>query len=210
MKPAHYILTLMMTTIICYGQTQTRKNDIPHVQTKKAKMKAIILTADGFEDMELFFPMFRLQEAGIHVDVAGPFKGTITGEHGYKFSIEKTFDDIDPVNYDLLILPGGAPGGAPRTVSKSKKAQSITAAFFAENKPVAAICHGPYTLVAAGLVKDRRTTSYWGDGVPEQLKAAGAIWVDTDVVVDHNLITSRWPPDLPAFNREIFRLIGLQ
>lgn len=171
-------------------------------------MKAIILTADKFEDMELFFPMFRLQEAGIEVDVAAPDTCIISGEHGYELNIVKTFADINPADYDLLILPGGTPDGAPKTVSKSPLAQNIARAFFAANKPVAAICHGPYTLIAAGLVKDRHVTSYWGDGVPEELKAAGAIYVDTDVVVDRNLITSRWPEDLPAFNREIFRLIG--
>ena len=174
---------------------------------KPKKIKAVILTADRFEDMELFFPWFRLLEEGIEVDVACPKKGEFHGENGYGIEADKTFDDINPNDYDLLILPGGAPDGAPATVRKSKKAQSIAKAFFAANKPVAAICHGPYTLISAGLVKGRKATSFWGDGVPEELKKAGAVYMDKEVVVDKNLITSRYPMDLPAFMREMMKMV---
>lgn len=171
------------------------------------KLKAIILTADVFEDMELFFPYFRLLEEGIEVDVAGPKKGGIHGEHGYGMKIEKTFDEVNPKDYDLLILPGGAPYGAPTTVRKSLEAQEIARSFMTANKPVAAICHGPYTLISAGLVKGRRMTSFWGDGVPEELTRAGAKYVDAEVVVDGNLVTSRYPMDLPEFMRETMKLL---
>ena len=87
--------------------------------------RAIILTADKFEDMELFFPYFRLLEEEFEVDIAAPKKGYIGGEHGYRFEIKKTFDEINPDNYDLLIIPGGAPDGAPATVQKNKKSQDI-------------------------------------------------------------------------------------
>ena len=170
-------------------------------------LKAVILTADDFEDLELFFPLYRLREAGIAVDVAGPAKGRIHGEHGYGIAVEKTFDDIDPDAYDLLILPGGSPQGAPTTVRNHQKAQTIAQAFAAANKPIAAICHGPYTLISAGLVSGKRMTSFWGDGVPQELQAAGARYEDAEVVVDGNFVTSRYPPDLPAFMREIMRLI---
>ena len=172
------------------------------------KLKAIILTADKFEDMEVFFPYFRLLEEGLEVDIAAPQKGHIHGEHGYSLEIEKTFDQVNPKDYDLLILPGGSPDGAPRTVSKNIKAQKITKFFFDDNKAVAAICHGPYTLISSGVVKGRKVTSFWGDGVPEELKKAGADYEDTEVVVDKNLITSRYPMDLPVFMREIMKLIG--
>ena len=85
----------------------------------------------------------------------------------------------------------------------SKAAQEIARAFFEAGKPVAAICHGPYLLVSAGLVAGRRLTSFWGDGVPDEIRAAGGVYVDEDVVVDGNLITSRWPMDLPAFLQEV-------
>ena len=167
----------------------------------------IILTADDFEDTELLFPYFRLLEEGIAVDIVGPQKGAIHGEHGYSINIQKTFNEIDPAHYDLLILPGGSPNGAPMTVRKNAKALEIAKAFADTGKPIAAICHGPYTLISAGLVKGRRMTSYWGDGVPEELKNAGAIYEDSEVVADGNLVTSRYPMDLPAFMRETMKLI---
>ncbi len=172
-----------------------------------AVKKVIILTADLFEDMELFFPLFRFQEEGIEVHVAGPKKGEIQGEHGYGFEIGMTFEDVDPSEYDMLFLPGGAPDGAPTTVRKSKTAQKIAKAFMDAGKPTVAICHGPYTLISAGLVKGRKMTSFWGDGVPEELAKGGADYVDAEVVVDGNVVTSRYPGDLPAFMREVMKLI---
>ena len=174
---------------------------------KEKTIKAVMLTADKFEDMEVFFPYFRLIEEGIEVDVAAPKKVEIHGENGYSLMPDKTINEINPDDYDLLVLPGGAPDGAPATVRKSVKAQTIAKAFFAANKPVAAICHGPYTLVSADLVKGRRLTSYWYDGVPEEIKGAGGIWEDSDVVVDGNLVSSRYPMDLPAFMREMMKLV---
>jgi transcriptional regulator GlxA family with amidase domain len=96
---------------------------------------------------------------------------------------------------------------APATVRKVKKAQEIAKSFFAKNKPVASICHGPWLLVSADLVRGRHLTSYWHDGVPEEIKGAGGLWEDAAVVVDGNLVTSRWPPDLPAFTAEMIKLV---
>ena len=175
-----------------------------------SKMKVIILTADKFEDMEVFFPYFRFLEEGMTVDIAGPSKGEIRGEHGYGLQIRMSFDDVDPKKYDVLFLPGGAPDGAPTTVRRSLKAQKIAQYFSEKNKPIIAICHGPYTLVSAGLVKGKRLTSYWHDGVPEEIKKAGGIWEDKEAVVDGNWVTSRWPMDLPAFMREVMKMIKKQ
>jgi len=170
---------------------------------KGATKRAVFLTADKFEDMELFFPLFRLTEMGWDVDVAAPTKKEIGGEHGYSLQPTLTIDEVDPDKYDLLLIPGGFPDGAPATVRKMKKAQEITKSFFQKDKPVASICHGPWTLASAGVVKGRRLTSYWHDGVPEDVRAAGGKWEDKEVVVDGNLVTSRWPMDLPAFMREV-------
>lgn len=170
--------------------------------------RAIVLTADKFEDMELYFPMFRLMEAGWQVDVAAPSHANISGEHGYELKPDKTIDAVNPNDYDLLFIPGGFPDGAPATVRRLPKAHEITRAFMQSDKPVAAICHGPWTLVSAGVVKGRHLTSFWHDGVPEQIKAAGGIWQDEAVVVDRNLVTSRWPMDLPDFMRALMRLVG--
>lgn len=177
------------------------------VQPQAAKRKAVVLTADKFEDMEVYIPVYRLLEAGWQVDVAAPKLKTISGENGYPIEPTITIDKVDPDNYDLLVIPGGFPDGAPATVRKMKSALEITKSFFKNNKPVASICHGPWTLASAGVVKGRHVTSYWHDGVPEDLKAAGAIWEDRDVVVDGNLVTSRWPMDLAAFCREMMKLV---
>lgn len=176
--------------------------------TKTTKpQRALFLTADKFEDFELFVPYFRLLEAGVEVDIAGPAKGMISGEHGYGLKIALTFDDVDPKDYDLLVIPGGFPDGAPLTVRKDKRAVAIAQHFLTSDKPVASICHGPWTLASADVVKGRHLTSFWHDGVPEDLKAAGAVWEDEAVVVDGNLVTSRWPMDLPDFCREMMKLL---
>ena len=120
---------------------------------------------------------------------------------------DKTINEVNPDEYDILILPGGSPDGAPATVRKSRKAQEIAKIFMAANKPVATICHGPYTLISADLVRGRHLTSYWHDGVPEEIKQGGGIWEDKVVVIDGNLVSSRYPMDLPEFMREIMKLI---
>ena len=170
--------------------------------------KALILTADKFEDMELFFPYFRLLEEGIEVDIAAPKKGHIEGEYGYGLEIDKTFEEIQPDNYDILIIPGGSPTGAPSVVRKDPIAQAIAKAFFNLNKPVSSICHGPWLLASAGVLKGRHLTSFWYDDVPEDIKKAGGLYEDKEVVIDGNLVTSRYPGDLPAFMRETMRMIN--
>jgi protease I len=172
------------------------------------RKRAVILTADEFEDLEVLYPLFRLTEAGWQVDIAAPEMAEISGEHGYTLDPSVTIDEVDPDDYDLLVIPGGFPDGAPATVRKIKKAQTITQSFFAHDKVVASICHGPWTLADSDVIKGRHLTSYWHDGVPEEVKAAGGIWEDEDVVVDGNLITSRWPMDLPAFMRETMKKIA--
>ncbi len=169
--------------------------------------KAVVLTADKFEDMEVFVPVFRLMEAGWQVDIAAPKIEELHGENGYSLMPEKTFDHVDPDEYDLLVIPGGSADGAPNTVRKIKRAQEITKDFFDKNKHVASICHGPWTLAAANVVKGRHLTSFWHDGVPESVKEAGGIWEDKEVVVDGNLVTSRSPMDLPFFCREMMKMV---
>jgi protease I len=172
------------------------------------ELKALVLTADKFEDMELFFPYFRLLEEGLDVDIAAPKKGHIEGEHGYGLEIENTFDDINPDDYGILLIPGGSPDGAPSVVKKDTRAQTIAKSFFESNKPVSSICHGPWLLASSDLVKGRHLTSYRYDGVPEDIRKAGGIYEDKEVVVDGNLVTSRYPGDLPAFMRETIRMVN--
>ncbi len=153
-----------------------------------------------FEDTELLVPMYRLIEEGATIDIASLNKGTIKGKHGYEVEANLSVSDIDPADYDALLLPGGKAPGALRGDSKVKY---IVHYFFEHKKPVAAICHGPQILISAGLMEGRHATSY--KSVAEEMKAAGAKYEDTEVVVDHNLITSRQPSDLPFFMREIVK-----
>lgn len=170
--------------------------------------RAVVLSADKFEDLELYVPVFRLVEAGWKVDIAAPTPGRITGESNWYYVIaNRALDDIDPDDYDLLVIPGGKPDGAPTTVRNDRHAVAVARSFFAAGKPVAAICHGPYLLVSADLVRGRHLTSYWGDGVPEEIMQAGGAWEDAEVVVDGNLVTSRWPMDIAAFTREMMKLV---
>lgn len=165
-------------------------------------MKALILSADNFEDSELLVPLYRLQEAGYTVDVAAAELGTIIGKHGYEVQINKTFADIHPDDYVVLILPGGK---APAAIRNLPTVQAIVRAFFAAYKPVGAICHGPQILVSADVLNGRHATCY--RGVAEEIQKAGAKYQDSEVVVDSRLVTSRQPGDLPAFMRELMRLL---
>jgi protease I len=165
-------------------------------------MKALMISADNFEDTELLVPYYRLKEEGVEVDVVSLNPGSIKGKHGYEVKVDKLLDQVDPDEYDVLVLPGGK---APETVRNERRAQDIARDFLGKNKPVAAICHGPQILISAGLLKGRRATSY--RSVVQELKDAGARYEDSEVVVDGNLITSRSPADLPAFIREMMKKI---
>jgi len=167
-------------------------------------MKALIISANNFEDSELLVPYYRLKEAGVEVAVASLSRGTITGEHGYEVAVDKTLDEVNPDDYAILVLPGGK---APALVRKEPKALEIARSFFARGKPVAAICHGPQILISSDLLQGRRATCY--RSVADELKEAGALYEDREVVVDANLVTSRQPADLPAFMCETMKQLRL-
>ena len=166
-------------------------------------MRALIISADHFEDTELLFPFYRLQEEGLEVDIASIARGKIHGKHGYEVVVDTALRDVEPSAYDVLILPGGK---APATLRKEAAAVGIAQEFMRSNKPVGAICHGPQILITAGVMPGRRATC--AHSVAEELQAAGALYEDRPVVVDGKLVTSRQPSDLPAFMREMVRLLG--
>ena len=165
-------------------------------------MKALIISADKFEDTELLVPYYRLKEEGVEIDIASMKKGSITGKHGYKIEVNKTIKEIEPAEYDILILPGGK---APEAIRKDQTALEIARYFFEHNKPVSAICHGPQILITAGLLKGRRATCY--ASVAKEMIDAEAYYEDKEVIVDRNLVTSRHPADLPTFMRETMKMI---
>jgi protease I len=165
-------------------------------------MKVLILSADNFEDSELLVPYYRFIEEGFQVVIASIKTGRITGKHGYEVEVDKILEEVNTDDYELLLLPGGK---APAQLRKQPAALEIALRFFAENKPVAAICHGPQILISAGLLKGRRATCY--KLVAKELKEAGAEYEDRELVVDGNLVTARQPSDIPVFMREIMKML---
>ncbi|HSO07046.1 MAG TPA: type 1 glutamine amidotransferase domain-containing protein [Pelomicrobium sp.] len=168
-------------------------------------MRVLIISAAGFEDTELLVPWYRLREAKVPVDVVSLERGPFAGKHGYEVEAGHSVDEVTVDAYDMLILPGGK---APARLRESEKVLAIVREFFDQDKPVAAICHGPQILVSAGVMEGRTATCY--QSVKSELEKAGARYRDEELVLDGNLITSRHPGDLPAFTREIMRrLAGL-
>jgi protease I len=161
--------------------------------------RVAILATDGFEQSELLVPRDALKKAGAEVDVIAPKAGEIQGmehdEKGAKVKVDRTLDQADAGSYAALMLPGGVAN--PDRLRTNRRAVEFVKGFFTDKKPVAAICHGPWTLVEAGVVKGRRVTSW--PSLQTDLRNAGADWVDETVVVDNGLVTSRKPDDLEAF-----------
>lgn len=165
-------------------------------------MKVLFLSADGFEDLELIYPLHRLKEEGHEVYVASFKRGQITGKHGYPVKVDLAFDEIDPDTFDALVLPGGK---APEVVRLDEKAVNIVKKMFEEGKPVASICHGPQVLISAGVLRGRKGTSVIT--IRDDLVNAGAEYLDEEVVVDGNWVSSRHPGDLYAWMREFVKLL---
>jgi protease I len=165
--------------------------------------KIAILSETGFEEVELTSPMEALKQAGATVEVVSPQKEKIKAMKDHEWSIEipvdKHISEAKADDYDGLVLPGGVIN--PDQLRLNDEAISFIKDFFEAGKPVAAICHGPQSLITAGVVEGRNLTSY--PSIKTDLINAGANWTDQEVVVDKGLVTSRNPNDLPAFNRKM-------
>jgi len=170
--------------------------------------KIAILATDGFEQVELTEPKKSLEEAGATTEIISPKSGEIKGwkfkEWGDKVKVNKTLDQAKVSDYDALVLPGGVIN--PDHLRMEPKAVQFVKDFAQSGKPVAAICHGPWTLVEAGVVRGRKMTSW--PSLKTDLKNAGANWVDEQAVVDQNFITSRKPDDIPAFSQKIIEMLA--
>jgi protease I len=165
--------------------------------------KIAILATDGFEQVELTQPKQALEAAGAQVHIISPKSGSIEGwnhfDKGDQFPVDVPLEQANPNDYDALMLPGGVAN--PDQLRTQPQAVQFVKAFFEAGKPVAAICHGPWTLIEAAVVKGRTITSW--PSLKTDLTNAGATWVDQEVVVDRGLVTSRNPKDIPAFNRKM-------
>jgi protease I len=162
-----------------------------------------ILVANGFEQVEMTKPRQALKDAGAKTELVSPAQGEVQGwnhqDKADKFPVDVDLSAAKADNYDALLLPGGVLN--PDQLRTIPEAVEFVKAFFEAGKPVAAICHGPWMLVEADVVKGRTVTSW--PSVKTDLRNAGAKWVDLEVVAEHGLVTSRKPDDIPAFNRKM-------
>ena len=165
--------------------------------------KVAILVTDGFEQVEMTKPREALQDAGAETKIVSVKSGKIQGMHhadkGDTFDVDLTLNNARPEEFDALMITGGLMN--PDTLRSTEEALEFTRHFFNEGKPVAAICHGPWVLIDAGVVRGRTLTSW--PAIKTDLRNAGAKWVDEEVVVDNGLVTSRKPDDIPAFNKKM-------
>ncbi|SFR35968.1 protease I [Robiginitalea myxolifaciens] len=167
-------------------------------------MKRIaILATNGFEESELTSPKEAMENAGFKVDIvstqSGSIRGWSNGNWSENYSVDKTLEEVNSKDYNALMLPGGVIN--PDQLRTNDNALLFIRDFFAEKKPVAAICHAPQLLISADVVKGRKLTSY--KSIKDDLVNAGALWEDKSVVVDEGLVTSRNPNDLPDFNAKL-------
>jgi protease I len=165
--------------------------------------KVAILVTDGFEQVELTKPREALDQAGAETKIVSLKSGKIQGmnhaDKGDKFDVDQTLDEARPEQFDALMIPGGLMN--PDALRSNDDALEFTRHFFREGKPVAAICHGPWVLIDAGVVRGRMLTSW--PAIKTDVKNAGGKWINEEVVVDNGLVTSRKPDDIPAFNKKM-------
>ncbi|HET6362435.1 MAG TPA: type 1 glutamine amidotransferase domain-containing protein [Gemmatimonadota bacterium] len=170
--------------------------------------RVAIVVANGFEQVEMTSPREALEEAGAETYLVSIEDSQVKGwkhtDWGDKFDVDVPIDEAAPEDYDALVLPGGVMN--PDKLRRDERVLEFVRAFFEEGKPVASICHGPWTLIDAGVAEGRRMTSY--PSIRKDLENAGVEWTDQEVVVDNGLVTSRKPEDLPAFNAKMIEEIA--
>lgn len=171
-------------------------------------LRVAVLATDGFEETELTEPVKALRDAGAHVDIISLKKEPIQAfrhmDKGRTILVDRTLDEVRPEEYDALQLPGGALNAD--TLRTVPEVQQFVRAFQEAGKPMAVICHAPWILISAGLVRGRTLTSY--HTMQDDVRNAGGNWVDREMVQDGNWVTSRQPKDLPAFNRAMLELFA--
>ncbi len=173
-----------------------------------SNLRVAVLATDGFEEAELTEPVKALKEAGANVEIVSSKSGQIQAfrhhDKGTTVNVDRVLDSAQPNEYDAVLLPGGALNAD--TLRMEPKAQSFLQQMQQAGKPFAIICHAPWELVSANLVKGRTLTSYYT--IQDDIRNAGGNWVDKEVVVDENWVTSRQPDDIPAFNQEMLNLFA--
>lgn len=171
-------------------------------------VKVAILVTDGFEQVELTEPRKALDDAGADPSIISPKRDVVRGwnftDWGDNFAVDVPLDQARPEDFDALLLPGGVIN--PDRLRTEPKAVEFVKSFFSADKPVAAICHGPWTVIEAQAARGKRIAAW--PSLKTDLTNAGAQWIDEEVVVDGKLVSSRKPDDIPAFNREMFNVFS--
>jgi protease I len=167
-------------------------------------VRVAALVEETYEDLELWYPVLRLREAGADVKIVGPKAGeSYKSKHGYPARADLGMDDAVAADFDGLVIPGGY---APDKMRRHPAMLDFVRAMHEAKKPIAFICHAGWVPISAGIVRGRTVTSV--PAIKDDLVNAGATWIDQEVVIDGNLITSRTPPDLPAFARELVKVLA--
>lgn len=168
---------------------------------------AVLLT-DGFEQIEFTSVRDTLEQNGAIIKIISSQRGKVQGVHhgqpADQFNVDATFDEADPMDFDAVLLPGGKING--ERIRHIEQAQQFVWEINEENKPIAAICHGSWLLASAGILQDRTLTSW--PSLQDDIRTAGGNWIDQDVAVDANLVTSRGPEDIPAFNEKVVEVFA--
>lgn len=178
------------------------------IQKRLQGRRIAVLCTDGVEEVELTSPREALTSQGAHVELISlkraPIQAWNHDKPGKSYDVDHPLADVSADDFDALVLPGGVMN--PDTLRADEDAVSFVRSFVHAGKPIAAICHGPWTLIEAGGVKGKKLTSW--PSLKTDLRNAGALWADEEVIRDENLVTSRKPDDLRAFNREMIEMIG--
>lgn len=184
------------------GRKRKGPREVRHVELKGARIA--VLAEEIYEDLELWYPVLRLREAGAEVKIIGPAAGeTYKSKHGYPAKADLGMDAARAADFDGIVIPGGY---APDRMRRHAAMLNLVRAMHEAGKPVAFICHAGWVPISAGIVRGRTVTSV--SAIKDDLVNAGARWVDQEVAVDGNLVSSRTPPDLPAFCRELIKLLA--
>ena len=165
--------------------------------------KILALISEDFEDLELTYPVLRLREEGCQVDVVGEKAGHVYhGKYGVPFTSDYAFGDVDPADYDGLLVPGG---WAPDKLRRFPEVLNMVKVIHEAGKPIGEICHAGWVLISADILRGKTVTST--PGIKDDMRNAGATWVDEPSVIDGNIISARRPPDLPAYMKDYIKVL---
>ena len=164
--------------------------------------KVLQLISGDFEDLEVWYPVHRLREEGVQVDFAAEKPGKYIGKYGVPCEVELSFKDIDPKDYDGLLVPGG---WAPDKLRRFPEVLDIVRSMNDDGKVIGEICHAGWVLISAGILKGKTVTST--PGIKDDMENAGAVWVDEPSVIDGNIVSARRPPDLPAYGKDFINVL---